>query len=52
MHEQQKERWMELCEQASKEQDPTKLMNLVEEINRILEKREKKPKVRETPGED
>ena len=40
MHEQQKERWMELCEQASREQDPNKLMTLVEEINRILEERE------------
>ncbi|HEY4840340.1 MAG TPA: hypothetical protein VIH78_00125 [Terriglobales bacterium] len=31
-----KERWLELCEQASKEQDPKKLMELVEEIDRIL----------------
>jgi hypothetical protein len=43
----QKERWMELCEQASKEQDPTKLMKLVEEINRLLEQREQKLKPRE-----
>ena len=42
----QKERWMELCERASQEQDPTKLMKLVEEINRLLEQREKKLKPR------
>jgi hypothetical protein len=40
----QKERWMELCERASREQDPTKLMKLVEEINRLLEQREQKLK--------
>jgi len=31
-----KERWMELCEQASVEKDPDKLMQLVQEINDIL----------------
>ncbi|MFZ0584280.1 MAG: hypothetical protein WAN72_04765 [Candidatus Acidiferrales bacterium] len=31
-----RERWQELCEQAAKEQDPTKLLELVEEINRLL----------------
>jgi DNA-binding transcriptional regulator GbsR (MarR family) len=31
-----KERWRELCEQAEKEQDPQKLMELVREINRLL----------------
>jgi hypothetical protein len=45
----QKERWVELCEQASKEQDPTKLMSLVEEINCLLEQREQKLKPREIP---
>jgi len=35
-----KERWLELCKQASKEQDPEKLMKLVEEITRLLEERE------------
>jgi hypothetical protein len=48
----QKERWMELCAQASKEQDPTKLMKLVEEINRLLELREQKLKPREIPKGD
>jgi hypothetical protein len=35
-----KERWMQLCEQAAIEQDPKKLLELVAEINRVLEKRE------------
>jgi len=52
MHEQSKERWMELCEQASKEQDPAKLMNLADEINRLLEQRDQKLKIRETPRGD
>jgi len=32
-----KERWKELCELASKEQDSTKLIELMKEINRLLE---------------
>jgi hypothetical protein len=32
-----KERWEELCDLASKEQDPQKLIELIEEINRLLE---------------
>jgi hypothetical protein len=31
-----KERWRELCEQASVEKDPKKMMELVAEINRLL----------------
>jgi hypothetical protein len=31
-----KERWQELCELASKEQDPAKLMELMKEIDRLL----------------
>jgi len=30
------ERWKELCEQASVEQDPQKLVELIREINRLL----------------
>jgi hypothetical protein len=41
----EKERWMELCELAVKEQDPAKLMALVAEINRILEAKEQRHKV-------
>jgi hypothetical protein len=36
MQGEQKELWVELCRQASIEQDPKKLMELVEEINRLL----------------
>jgi hypothetical protein len=32
-----REKWMELCEQASKEQDPEKLMELISQINQLLE---------------
>jgi hypothetical protein len=32
-----KERWQELCERAATEQDPKKLIELVEEIDRLLE---------------
>jgi hypothetical protein len=32
-----RERWQELCEQAAHEQDPTKVLEIVEEINRLLE---------------
>jgi len=37
-----KERWIELCELATVEQDPTKLKLLVEEINRLLEEKEQR----------
>jgi hypothetical protein len=36
-----KERWLELCEQASREQDSEKLLSLIGEINRLLEAKEK-----------
>jgi hypothetical protein len=35
-----KERWMELCEQATSEQDPARLIELVKEINRLLEEKQ------------
>lgn len=31
------ERWRQLCAEAAVEQDPQKLMKLVEEINRLLD---------------
>jgi hypothetical protein len=34
-----KERWRELCEQASVEQDAEKLLELVKEINQLLEEK-------------
>ena len=35
-----KEKWMELCEQAADEQDPKKLAALILEINFMLEAKE------------
>ena len=40
MNGENKEQWMRLCELASKEQDPDRLMDLVREITRLLEERE------------
>lgn len=39
MQGEQNELWVELCKQASIEQDPKKLMELVEEINRLLDRK-------------
>ncbi len=35
------EKWKELCAEAAVEQDPERLLKLVQEINRILEERNK-----------
>jgi hypothetical protein len=35
MEGQRKEEWMRLCEQAAVEKDPERLLQLVEEINRL-----------------
>lgn len=35
-----KERWRELCERAENEQDVHKLIELAEEINRLLKEKE------------
>ena len=40
MNEVQSNRWLELCERATKEQDPHKLQTLVEELDRLLEVQE------------
>ena len=37
---QDKERWMQLCEQASKEPDPERLLELVQQVNALLEERD------------
>lgn len=37
-----KETWMHFCEQAAVEQDPVKLLELVGEINRMLEEKERR----------
>jgi hypothetical protein len=41
-----KEKWMQLCEQAAVEKDPAKLLALVAEINRLLEQKEKRLGIR------
>jgi len=38
------EQWKVLCKQASTEQDPTKLLNLVREVNRLLEEKQSRLK--------
>jgi len=40
MNEVQSNRWLELCERATKEQDPDKLLKLVDELSRLLEVQE------------
>lgn len=40
MDEKLKEEWIRLCEQAAVEQDPGRLMELVQEINRLLQEKE------------
>ena len=37
-----KERWMRLCEMAATEQDSVKLLEIVQEINRLLEEKEQR----------
>jgi hypothetical protein len=42
MQGERKEKWRELCEQAAIEQDPTRLLELTREINRLLEEKEQR----------
>jgi len=51
MSSEHKQEWMRLCELASKEQDPEKLMQLVREITRLLEEREMAIKARKSTAE-
>ena len=37
-----KARWMQLCEMTATERDPKKLLEIVEEINRLLEEKEQR----------
>lgn len=39
LEDQKKERWIQLCEQAAVEQNPAKLLALVQEINILLDKK-------------
>ena len=36
------ERWFQLCQQAAVEQDPDKLLTLIQEINNLLEDKERR----------
>ena len=40
MEEETKERWLQLCHQATTEHDPEKLFQLVHEINALLEEKQ------------
>ena len=51
MSSEHKPEWMRLCELASKEQDPEKLMELVREITRLLEERETAIKTKNSSSE-
>ena len=46
-----REKWVELCEQASTEQDPEKLLALVQEINRLLEAKQERLSKRKLPND-
>lgn len=36
------EHWRDLCEEAAKEQDPAKFMELIQEINLLLQQKEER----------
>ena len=42
------EKWRSLCEQAAIEQDPDKLLELANEISRLLEEKEQRLKQRQS----
>ena len=44
----QKERWIELCEQAANETDSVKLLKLIAEINRLLDEKSKRTEDKES----
>ena len=44
-----KEHWMHLCEQAAREQDGVKLMELVAEITRLLDAKQNRLDAQRTP---
>jgi hypothetical protein len=45
-----RERWKELCELATTEQDPEKLIELMREINRLLEIKRSRASSRDDSG--
>jgi hypothetical protein len=47
-----REKWMDLCEQAAKEQDPAKFTALITEIDRLLAEKEKRIRPATQPSKD
>ena len=43
------ERWKELCEQIGVEQDSTRFMTLVDELNKLLEEKERRLEAQHKP---
>lgn len=43
------EKWKKVCAKAAIEKDPKRLLELVEELNRLLEERDKAEKSPEAP---
>jgi hypothetical protein len=50
VNEPKQEEWLRLCAMAAKEQDPEKLYELVQQINLLLEERERKLKKTREPA--
>lgn len=46
-----RERWQQLCAQAADEKDPQMLLELVKEINRLLEEKERRLVRQEQTGD-
>jgi hypothetical protein len=49
MKDKDREHWMELCEQASNEPDPERLLQLVQQINAELEEKDTRVKIEPRP---
>ncbi len=45
-----REDWREVCEQVSREQDPETLASLVQELNHLLEQKQRREKARSFLG--
>ena len=43
------ERWMELCKLVAEEQDPARMIELVTELNRLLEEKERRLGIKPVP---
>jgi hypothetical protein len=44
-----KEEWQRLCEQIAIEQDPARFTNLVDDLNKLLEEKERRLDARREP---